>query len=105
MQSMKQNVYDNMVFWGHEVLVNNHGGHCAGENVYIYFLIHTFLSISKLLYRHIITVHIFDYFGSKLLWLFQTMIQICSVIDHAFGGGIYFDHAWLNIHLFFFSKQ
>ena len=27
------------------------------------------------------------------------MIQICTVIDHALGGGIYFDHAWSNIHL------
>ena len=46
-----------------------------------------------------------DIFGSKvkghkgphiiqniLMWLFQTMIQIRTVIDHAFGGGIYFDH-------------
>ena len=68
-----------------------------------FFWIHTFLSISKLFCRYIITIRIFDYLGIKtIIVVISTMIQICTVIDHALGGGIYFDHAWSNIHLVFF---
>ena len=70
-----------------------------------FFWIHTFLSISKLFCRYIITIRIFDYLGIKtIIVVISTMIQICTVIDHALGGGIYFDHAWSNIHLVMYLR-
>ena len=59
--------------------------------------IYTFILNSYILFNFkVMQVHhnksrtVFDYLGAKLsLWLFQTMIQICTVIDRELGGGIY----------------
>ena len=64
-QSVIKAIY--LVTWCFGVMrcqVNDRGGAYAGENI---FVIHTFLSISKLLCWYIIPVHIFHYFWVKTI--------------------------------------